>query len=63
MKTENKEIIIYNLPDGKTKIDVKMEEETVWLTQNQMADLFQSTVANINMHIKNVYDEGVLEEI
>jgi len=62
MDLKNNEVIIYNLPDGKTKIDVKMHEETVWLTQNQMADLFQSTVANINMHIKNVYDEGELEE-
>ena len=62
MDLKNNEVIIYNLPDGKTKIDVKMCEETVWLTQNQMAELFQTTTRNIGMHIKNIFEEGELEE-
>jgi len=56
------EILIYQTADGQTKIDVRMEEETVWLTQAQMADLFQTTSQNITLHIKNVYQEGELSE-
>ena len=56
------EIIIYQTQDGKTKIDVKIEDETVWLTQSQMADLFETTKQNISQHIKNAYDEGELNE-
>ena len=62
MKQKNNEIIIYNLPDGNIKIDVKIEEETVWLTQTQMAELFRTTVRNIGMHIKNIFDEKELQE-
>ena len=61
MKEEN-EIIIYQSLDGNTKIDVRMESETVWLNQNQMAELFQTTRNNVTMHIKDCYDEGELEE-
>jgi len=57
------EIIIYQTQDGKTKIDVKIEDETVWLTQGQMADLFETTKQNISQHIKNAFDEGELNEI
>ena len=57
------EIIIYQTQDGKTKIDVKIEDETVWLTQAQMADLFETTKQNISQHIKNAFDEGELNEI
>jgi len=56
------EIIIYQTPNGETKIDVKLENETVWLTQAQMAELFQTTRNNITMHITNCYEEGELEE-
>lgn len=56
------EIIIYQTQDGKTKIDVKVENETVWLNQAQMADLFETTKQNISQHIKNVFDEGELQE-
>ncbi len=58
---ENKsEIIIYQTPQGNTKIDVLMQNETVWLSQVQMAELFQTTKQNISLHIKNIYDEGEL---
>lgn len=56
------EIIIFKRPDGETDIDVKVENETVWLTQNQMADLFQKTKQNISLHIKNIFAEGELDE-
>lgn len=56
------EIIIYQTQDGQTKIDVKIENETVWLSQNQMAELFQTTKQNISLHIKNIFEEGELLE-
>jgi hypothetical protein len=56
------EIIIYQTEDGSTKIDVRMEDETVWLSQAQMVELFQSSKANISEHIRNVFKEGELEE-
>ena len=56
------EIIIYQTQDGQTKIDVRIENETVWLTQNQMAELFQTTKQNISLHIKNIFKEGELTE-
>lgn len=55
-------IIIYQTQDGKTKIDVKIENETVWLTQKDMAELFQTTKQNVSLHIKNIFDEGELIE-
>ena len=55
------QIIIYQTETGQTKIDVRLENETVWLTQKAMAELFQTTVPNINIHLKNIYDEGELE--
>ena len=60
---ENKgDIIIYQTEDGMTKIDVKIEKETVWLNQQQMAILFQSSRTNVVEHIKNIYEEGELVE-
>ena len=63
MKSENNKIIIYNAEDGNTKIEVRLENETVWLSQRQMAELFQTTVANINQHTGNIVKEGELQEI
>ncbi|RQP16599.1 MAG: death-on-curing protein [Parapedobacter sp.] len=56
------QIEIYQAGDGQTQIEVTFEKDTVWLTQKMMADLFQTTVPNINMHIKNVYEEKELAE-
>ena len=58
---ENK-IVIYQTEDGQTQIDVRLENETVWLTQAQMAELFEKTPQNITMHIRNAYNEGELEK-
>ena len=59
---EKNNIVIYQLEDGKTKIDVKLEDETVWLSQQQMADLYDTTKQNISLHIKNIFDEEELIE-
>lgn len=56
----NSEIIIYQTEDGLTKIDVKLEEETVWLSLEQMADLFQRDKSTISRHIKNIFEEREL---
>lgn len=56
------EIIIYQTDDGDTKIDVRFVDETVWLTQQQMAELFQSSRTNVVEHIRHIYEEGELEE-
>lgn len=55
------EIIIYQTEDGLTKLDVRMEDETVWLTQQQMAELFQTSRTNVVDHIKNIYEEDELD--
>lgn len=57
----NSDIIIYQNPNGNIKIDVRLEEETVWLTQDQMATLFGKAKSTINEHIKNVYEEEELD--
>ena len=57
----NSQIIIYQTESGQTKIDVRLEKETVWLTQKTMAELFQTSVPNINMHLKNIFEEGELK--
>jgi hypothetical protein len=58
----NSQLIIYQSEDGQTKIDVRLQDETVWLTQKMMAELFQTTVPNINLHLKNIFEEGELNE-
>ncbi len=59
---ENSEIKIYKTPDGKTSIEVKLEKETVWLSQKQMAELFDKDSDTIGLHLKNIYNSGELEE-
>lgn len=62
MADENKKIIIYQTEDGLTKINVNIQNETVWLSQQQMAELFQTSRTNIVEHIKNIYDEEELDK-
>ena len=52
------EIILYQ-PDSEVKLEVRLEEETVWLTQAQMAELFQTTRNNVTLHIRNIFKEGL----
>lgn len=56
------EMLIYQTEDGLTKIDVNMQDETVWLTQEEMSELFQKAKSTINEHIKNIYSEGELQK-
>lgn len=54
---ENNQIVIYQTPDGETSIDVTLDQDTVWLTQSQMIELFQSSKQNISLHINNIFKE------
>ena len=62
MKNRETELLIYQTKDGFTKIDVKLENETLWLNQYQLAELFQTDRTSIGKHIKNIYDSGELSE-
>ena len=55
-------VIIYTANDGKTKIDVKLEEDTLWLTQAQMCELYQTSKSNVSEHIKHIFEEGELDK-
>ncbi len=63
---ENKEnppgLILYQTEDGRTRLEVRLENETVWLSQGQMAELFQTSIPNISMHIRNSFKENELRE-
>lgn len=61
-KETNNKIILYYTEDGETEIEVNLENETVWLSQKQMAELFDCSTDNISLHLKNVYFEGELDE-
>ena len=62
MAEDNNEIIIYQNEDGETRIDVKFTGDTVWLSQQQMAELYQTTRPNIVQHLRNIYADGELDE-
>jgi len=54
------EIILYQTEDGRNRVEVRLEDETVWLTQQLMAELFQTTKQNISLHLRNIYSDGEL---
>lgn len=60
MEGQKGEIILYQRKDGAVQIDVRVEDETVWLTQQQIAELFDTTKQNVNLHIQNIFNEGEL---
>jgi len=62
-ENKNNDIIIYQTEDGVTQIEVRLENENVWLTQQQMADLYQTSRTNVVEHIKHIYEEQELDEI
>ncbi len=62
MKNENKNIIIYNTADGKASVSLYAKDGMVWMNQNQLAELFATSVPNISMHISNILKEGELEQ-
>ena len=55
-------IILYQTEDGRTRVECRLAEQTLWLTQSQIAELFQTSVPNINLHLKAIYEEGELTE-
>jgi hypothetical protein len=55
------EMLVYQSDDGKIRLDVRLERETLWMTQSDMARLFQCSVDNISLHLKNIYDERELD--
>jgi len=63
MEENKSQIIIYQTKNGETKLDVRFQDETVWLTQKLMAELFQTTPQNITIRLKNIFEEGELEEV
>ncbi len=57
-------ILLYTSPDGQVQLDIRLQDDTLWMTQQMMAELFQTTVPNINVHIKNILqEEGTIKEI
>ena len=59
----NSEFLLYQTEDGNSKIEVRLENDTVWFSQAQMVELFQTTKQNISLHIRNVFEDGELQEI
>ena len=55
------DVVVYEAPGGEARIDVRLDRETVWLTQRQMAELFGTTPENVLMHLRNVFSSGELE--
>ena len=62
MEKQYGQIIIYKTPDGHTKLEVKFYEDTVWLSQEQLVELYGSSKSNISEHIKHIFEEGELDE-
>jgi hypothetical protein len=58
--TNLSEIVIYQSEDGRMRVETRLQNETLWMTQSQMAELFQTTQQNISLHIQNIYEEGEL---
>ncbi len=56
------QLLLYQTEDGRSRIEVRLEDETVWLSQGLMAELFQTTKQNISLHIHNIFKEGELDQ-
>lgn len=63
MKNKNDILVLFKSDDQKITVDVRFDEDTVWLTQNQIADVYDTTRPNITMHIQNILKDGELDEI
>ncbi|MCY3623181.1 MAG: death-on-curing protein [Gammaproteobacteria bacterium] len=55
-------VVVYEAADGEARVDVRLERETVWLTQRQMADVFLTSTDNVGLHLKNIFGDGELQE-
>lgn len=56
----NSQFLIYNTEDGQDKVEILLNGDTAWMTQTQLAELFETTIPNINIHIKNIFEDGEL---
>jgi hypothetical protein len=56
------EILVYEAADGEVRVDVRLEQETIWLSQAQMAEVFETSADNISLHLRNIYRDGELDE-
>lgn len=56
------EVLVYEAADGSARVDVRLDQETVWLTQRQMSDLFETSTDNVGLHLKNIFADGELSE-
>ena len=61
-KAKNGEVLVYEAADGSMRVDVRLEQDTVWLTQRQMAELFESSTDNVGLHLKNIFSDNELKE-
>ena len=61
-RNHNGDIVIYQSEDGNTRINVNLQDETVWLSQQQLVELYRTSKSNISEHIKHIFEEGELEE-
>ena len=62
VKPQDEKVVVYETPDGEMRVDVRLDQETVWLTQRQMSEVFQTSSDNVGLHLKNVFAAGELEE-
>lgn len=62
MNKSGSEILVYEAPDGEVRVDVRLEQETIWLSQAQMAEVFETSADNISLHLRNIYRDGELDE-
>lgn len=61
-QTPQGEIVVYETPEGQVQVDVRLERDTVWLSQRQMAEIFDTSTDNVGLHLKNIFSEGELVE-
>ncbi len=62
MDEQRGEVVVYEAPDGRVRVDVRVERETVWLSQRQIAEIFDTSTDNVGLHLKNIFSEGELDE-
>jgi hypothetical protein len=60
-ENNSSDLILYQTKDGRTRLEVRLENETVWLSQSQMAELFQTSIPNVNIHLRNIFQEKELQ--
>jgi hypothetical protein len=62
MKPPGGDVVVYEIPDGAVRVDVRLERETLWLSQRRMREIFDTSTDNVGLHLKNIFSEGELDE-